>query len=73
MICPKGSFSWNATENRDFYKQAKNPYLDFGLKILVYLDDSANSNKILEYFIFCTVSFPKFREGGFGTCRIGGI
>jgi len=44
MICPKGSFSWNATENRDFYQQAKNPYLDFGLKIFEFLDDSSIFN-----------------------------
>jgi len=30
--------------NRDFHKQNKNLYLDFGLKILEFLDDSANFN-----------------------------
>lgn len=36
---PNASFA-----NRDFYKQTKNPYLDFGLKILEFLDDFANFN-----------------------------
>jgi hypothetical protein len=30
--------------NRDFYEQTKNPYLDTDLKILEFLDDSANFN-----------------------------